>query len=559
MKVRRIFVSALLLVLAFTLVGGAVLAQDGKVLVSAVSMVGGDLETIDPALAQVSSQIEIINQIFVGLTHQNEVTASNEAGVATWDVSEDGTVYTFNITPEISWVNYNAETGEVEQVMDEDGNPRYVTAADFVYGWQRTLTPETGGAYAYVLSSYVVNGNEVLAGEADPADLAVVAVDDYTLEVTTPEAVAFAPSIYGLWMARAQPQWAIEEFGDLWTEPENINTYGPFALSEWAHDESITLVKNPFWAGTEQIPQPALDAVTFRFLDPAAQFAEYQAGTIDAINVPLEEIPRAEADPELSQQLTIGTNPCTYYVGFETTKSPTDNVHLRRALSFAIDRQSIVDNVTRGGQIAAQWFSRPGMSASPTLETHPDLGVQFDVERAQEELALALEDMGLASASELPPITLAYNDAAGHAPIMQAIQQMWAENLGVNAELQAIESTGYFSGLREDAPTAFRAGWCQDYSDANNFMYEVYHSSSEFNYTNFTSEEYDALVEQARVLTDEEERRELYAEANELLVDEIAAIAPIYWYTTVQMTRPEVERTYSITGNEYYFNWDVNR
>src|SRR5690606_17653126 len=108
-------------------------------------------------------------------------------------------------------------------------------------------------------------------------DLGIVAVDDYTLEVTQPEPVGFANNIHGLWMADAQPQWAIEAAGDEWTEPENINTFGPFALAAWDHDVSLTLVKNPFWPGTEAAPQAQIDRIEFMFLDPLTQYNEYLA------------------------------------------------------------------------------------------------------------------------------------------------------------------------------------------------------------------------------------------------------------------------------------------
>ncbi|MFQ3567455.1 MAG: peptide ABC transporter substrate-binding protein [Aggregatilineales bacterium] len=557
-RASRLISLLVLAALLLAVVGGVGGQSDYKVLRTGLSMVGADLETIDPALAQTVSQIEIINQMFIGLTHQNNLTASVEPGIATWEVSEDGLVYTFSIIPEIPWVRYNADTGEVEMVMDEEGRPRRVTAQDFVFGWRRTLDPATGGAYSYVLAGNVAGGNEFNAGEVGPEALGIVALDEHTLQVTAAEPVAFAVSIFGLWMARAQPEWAIEEAGDLWTEPEYINTYGPYTLKEWAHDESITLIKNPFWPGTETVPQARIDEIIFRFLSPAAQFAEFQAGNLDASSVPLEEIPRIEADPVLSQQYTIGTNPCTYYVGFDVTEAPVDNVHLRRALSAAIDRVAIVENVTRGGQIAAQWFSRPGLTAAPTLETHPDLGMKFDLELAQAEMALALETMGLSSPAELPTLVLTYNDAAGHAAIMQAMQQMWVDAFGVNVELSQRESAGYFSGLRQDAPMMYRAGWCQDYSDASNFLYDVFRSDSEFNYTGYANPEFDALVDRARVLRDEAERLELYVQAEEILINEGAAIIPIYWYTTNQLTAPNVERTYSITGNEYYYFWDIN-
>jgi oligopeptide transport system substrate-binding protein len=548
-----------ILIVALMLGAMSVHAQDErKVLISGVSMVGGDPETIDPGLTQASQENQINQEMFIGLTHQDEETGDVVPGIAeSWDISEDGTVITYHLIQDIPWVRYNAETDAVEQVMDESGNPRYVTANDLVYGWQRNLSAELASPYAYVITPYVLNGVEYNAGEAAAEDLGVKAIDDYTFEVTMPEAVGFAPSIHGLWTADPMPQWAIEEGGDSWTEAEYINTYGPFALKEWAHDESVTLVKNPFWPGTDHVPQASIDEIQMRFLDPQAQFAEYQAGTIDAITIPLEALDQVNADATLSAEKSTGTQLCTYYVGYNIEKAPMDNVHLRRALSYAVDRQSIVDNVTKGGQIPARWFARPGLTAAPTLETNPDLGITLDVDMAQAELQLALDEMGLASAADLPAITLAYNDSSGHAAIMQAIQQMWTDNLGITAQLSAMDPTTYFSIMNEDATQSYRSGWCNDYPDANNFDNDVFHSGSTQNGTNYASDAFDALVDQARLETDTDVRRDLYVQAENLLVVEDAAIIPIYWYTTNQLTKPYVERTYAITGREAFEKWDI--
>ncbi|MBI5668625.1 MAG: peptide ABC transporter substrate-binding protein [Chloroflexi bacterium] len=558
MKRLRWFTPLLVCALLLTLVIG-VSAQDApKSVVTGLHMVGGDLPTIDPHIAETSASIEVVNQIFIGLTNQDATTANMEMGLAeSMDVSEDGKTFTFHLMQNVPWVRYNPDTDAVEEVTDENGNVRYVNAQDVVAGIQRALAPETASPYAYVPVPYIVGAAEYNSGDGSWEDVAVKALDDFTVEITSPDAVSFAPSIYGLWVLRPVPTWAVEEGGDSWTEVEYINTNGPYALKEWAHDESITLIKNPFWPGTDAIPQAKIDEVVFRFLDPQQQFAEYLAGTMDAVQVPLEEIERVKADATLSQEYVVGNQPCTYYIGFDNTEAPMDNAHLRLAFSAAIDRQSIVDNVTRGGQIPAQWFARPGLTAAPTLETHPDLGIKYDPERAKAELALALEELGLSSVDELPPLTLSYNDSSNHGAIMQAIQQMWTENLGITVTLTAMEPSTYFSSISEDAPIIYRAGWCQDYSDANNFDYDVLYSKSSQNDPGWNNPEYDALVEQARLESDVEVRRELYAQAEDILVNQGAGIAPIYWYTINFLIKPHIEYPPSVTGNEAYFEWDV--
>lgn len=552
------FVGLALVVMMLMSLTLGVSAQEPKVLNTALGMVGGDLNTIDPSLSEVSGEIQMIDEMFIGLTGQGEADGALLAGLASsWEVSDDGLVFTFHMMEGVPWVHYNAESGAVEQVMDDMGNPRFVTANDVVYAWKRTLDPATASSYAFVPAEFIVNGQAFNGGEATADDLGVRAVDDYTVEITSPVAVSFAPYIYGLWMVRPMPAWAIEAGGDSWTEPEYYNTYGPFALKEWQHDVSITLIKNPFWPGSESSPQAILDEVIFHFLDPQAAMAEYEAGTLDAANPPTEEMDRVKTDPTLSSELVIGNRDCTYYLGVNQEKAPLgDNVHLRRALSLAVDRQSIVDNVTKGGQQPARWFARPGLIAAPTMETYPDAGIGFDAAAAQEELAMALEELGLASVSDVPSITLAYNDSSGHAAIAQAIQQMWKDTLGIEAQLSAMDPTTYFSVVSEDAPQIYRSGWCSDYPDADNFLRVVFRSDSSQNDPNFSNAEFDALVDQARAETDLETRRGLYAQADSLLVNEVGII-PIYWYTTVQLTKPNVERTYPALGSQRYEKWDL--
>jgi len=540
------------------LVVSGVGAQDGKILVTGLNMVGADPDnSLDPSLSSTVQSIQILDELYIGLTHLNEINAAVEPGMTTdWTISEDGLVYTFNLLQNVPWVRYNAETGAVEEVADESGAVRYVTANDFITGITRTLDPATGGDYAYVLAPYIVNGAEFNAGEAAAEDLGIRAVDDWTLEITAPEAVGFAINIYGLWMARAQASWMLDEFGDSWVEAENRQSYGPFAMKSWNHDQDITLIKNPFWPGTDAVPQPALDEVVFRLLDDTAQFAEYQAGTMQAAVPPSAEIDRIKADTVLSEQYYAGFDSCSLYYGFNWEKAPFDNVNIRKAFSLAIDRDSVVNDVTRDGRIASRWYSRPGITGAPTLENNPDLGVSFDPDGAKAALEAGLADLGLSSAADLPPITLGFGDTEYNNLVAQAVQQMWAETLGVDVQLSAMETTTYFDVIEVDAPQIFRAAWCMDYPDANNFLYETTRSDSPNNYTNWSNAEFDALVDEARVSTDQAARAEMYARAEEILVAEDYALAPIFWYVTRQVVSPDVARTYSAIGLERYEKWD---
>lgn len=546
-------------------------AQDDMENVIRTDFGPSDVPTLDPALATDSNSIQILNETYIGLTMLDDLTAATIPGMAeSWELTDNGdgtSTWTFTLRQGIPWVRYNAATGAVEEVLDDAGNVRYVTAHDFDYGWRRTLNPNTGGEYAYVLAYEVLGGAEYHFQEvgADGAlaigddTLGFGATDDYTFFVTTDAAKESQLSVYGMWMARPQPQWAIEAAGELWIEPENFVAYGPFALWEWNHAEFISIIKNPFWPGTAEIPASQVDGVQFFFLDSVTALAEYEAGNLDTLDeVDSASLPRIQTDPTLSAELNIGAGACTYYYGFSMGVEPFTNVHIRRAFSFAVDRERIVNEVTMGGQIPATFFTLPTLNASPQPDQMEELGfgIGYDPEAAVEELEIGMEEMGYASVADIPPVSLLYNTSEGHRRIAEAIRDMWSETLGIEVQLVNQDFAVYLD-QRGTFPV-WRAGWCFDYPDTHNFLFDVFSTTGQSD-TGYSSPEFDALVEQAATETDAEVRRDLYAQAEQLLVYEDAAMIPIYWYSDLEMTKPYLERTYAVDNSEQFENWSFNR
>ena len=187
---------------------------------------GAEPPTLDPALATDTTSVFCDKQLFLGLTAFEKDTPNVIPELATeWSVSGDGLVWTFKMRDDVKWVNYNPETKETKEVGT-------VNAHDVVYGVKRTINPETASDYAYVL--YIIKGGEAAnTGEGSLDDVAVRAVDDYTVEFTLESPAPYFPAIAGMWVARPVPQAAIEEHGEQWTEPGNIVTNGPYMLESW--------------------------------------------------------------------------------------------------------------------------------------------------------------------------------------------------------------------------------------------------------------------------------------------------------------------------------------
>jgi oligopeptide transport system substrate-binding protein len=517
---------------------------------------GADFNTLDPALVWGGPPAQVVTEAFVGLTRQNEETSEIEPGMATsWDVSADGLVWTFQLRTDVPWVRYNPAIGRVEQVNAVGGQVRTVTAHDFEYGIKRVLDPGTESGNGGILHP-IEGAEDFNAGDGPSSAVGVKALDDSTLEIRLVEPAGYLDVIADTWVMLAQPEWQITAHGDEWTETGNFQGYGPYVLKEWAHDSHLTLVKNPYWPGTEGTPQPTVEEITWTLMDDAdALLAEYQRGNLDVIELPTDVLDAAQADPQLAAQIAVQPNLCTYYYGFNTRKPPFDDPIVRLAFSLAVGRQALIDDVVEGNQKPARWFSPPGLRAAPTAEEHPALGVAYEPEEARSLLDQVYPDRSL-----MPPVTLAFPAFGQHEAIAAAVQAMWAENLDVEVELEPAANYGdYLTLLKTDAPQIWRLGWCQYYADTHCFLSYLFHSDADYsNYTNWSSSAFDALAEQAAVSTDTAERAEWYAQAEDILVRQDAVVIPLYWYAKSALTQLYIHRTYSqIHGIERFEKWAV--
>lgn len=556
----------------------AVPAPDEEVGKKILKLTGGasDIPSIDPSHATQVIEIQVIGSTSIGLVRQNEMTAEIEKGLATsYDDSPDGLEYTFQLMENVPWVKWDANLGEVVKVQACDGTDRLVTAEDFKYGVLRTLDPRVASEYAYVLTPYLEGADEYNSASIDDeaqleelaAAVGVEVIDPQTIKFTFINPGVYNLNLIGLWVAHAQPKWLIEgddcteARGDRWTEQGFYQGYGPFTLKEWYHDYYMTLVKNPFWPGTEEVPAAKIDEVRMTFLDVSTSFAEFEAGNLDSSSIPAGDMDRIIANPDyvemIEQVYTLGTE----FYAFNTQLAPTDDVRVRRALSLAIDRTAVVENVNKSG-IVAPFFTNPGVAGAPKPEQYPDLGIKFDPAAAKALLDEYLAEKGLTA--EQLKITLLFNTTEMNKKRAEAIQAMWKENLGVTVELINQERKVYLAMRTEGKENIYRSSWVQDYPDANNFLFEVFGPGAGYQdvvdwYEGEAYDQFVSLISEAAQEADPDKRVALYAQAENILTYEQAIVAPLYWYSDRVLIQPYVNDLPSITGYDHWEKWDIEK
>jgi ABC-type oligopeptide transport system substrate-binding subunit len=486
---------------------------------------GSEPPSLDPGLASDTTSANILLNIMDPLVKLDEDLNPIPAAAESFETSEDGLTVTFVLRDGLKWSN---------------GDP--VVAGDFEYAWKRTISPELAADYAYQFAG-IVGANEYTGCDAKKDDCAalrekvgVTAVDDKTLEVklTTPQPWFVQQAAHHSFLAVNKK--AVDQFGDKWTEAANIVTNGPFKLERWEHNSAIDLVKNEEWRDADSVK---LTRVNGRLInDPITAVQAFEAGEVDVLYqaLPPSEISRLKETPEYEQYPGLGT----FYYAFNVENIP--DVNQRRAMSLAIPRQSIIDNVAQGGQLPATGFTPEGMPGFDAINPEsPWLPAEPDIEQAKE----------LMSQVDNPKtnVTIYTNDSGANPDIAVAVQAAMKE-IGIDSTIKQQEFQQYleFLGPPPNKDVDFyRLGWIGDFVDAINFL-ELWKCDSGNNSTNYCNKEYDALIEEARGTEDNDARYELYGQAEELLWGEDGdlPVSPIYFYTYTNLERENIKESFSV-------------
>ncbi|MBL0576645.1 peptide ABC transporter substrate-binding protein [Aeromonas caviae] len=480
-----------------------------------VRNIGTEPASIDPQMVEESAGSDVVNDLFEGLYTLDGNGKLQAAGALGYELDATGTVYTFKLRPDAKWSN---------------GEP--VTAADYVYGWQRAADPKNASNYAWFIElTGVANASEVVQGKRSPDALGIKALDDYTLQITLKNPVPFFLKTLSHYTTFPAPKATIEKFGHEWVKPANIVSNGAFALKEWTPNERLIAERNTHYWDNEHT---VLNKVIYlEIVSDTAAYNRYRASELHYTTYPLEQYQQIKR--QSPEELVSAPMLATYYYVFNTQRKPFDDVRVRKALSLAIDRDTITEKILGQGQLSA--FSLTPPSVDGFELKRPASELMSKEERIKQAKAL----LGEAGYGPDKPLTvdILYNTNEGHKKIALAISSMWKHNLGVKAELNNMEWKTMVSALNEGDFGVSRYSWNGDYNDASTFL-DIMTSSSSANSGKWFNKEYDALLAKAHDAKDPAERNRLYQQA-EVLIDEEAPIAPVYFYVKSRLLKPNVK------------------
>jgi len=491
--------------------------------------VGAEPETLDPAASTGMIEGTVQMALFEGLVR---LDANEEPipGIAEkWDISDDELTYTFHLR-DAKWSNGDT-----------------VTAQDFEFAWKRLLDPEMANYYAFQLY-YLVNGEEYNAGEANAEDVGVKALDEKTLEVKLVAPTPYFLSLTAFSNLYPVNQKVVEANNDWHTSPEDYVSNGPFKLVEWEHNQKLILVKNENYWAADDVKLETLIMTTVE--SDTTQLTMFDTDQIDIAEFPpLQEMSRLLEEKKATIHPDLGV----YFYSFNTDVEPLGDVRVRKALSLAVNRQSLIDNVTQAFEKPAYAIVPYGVKDIDSTDFRENGGDYFEEDLDQAKRLLS--EAGFPGGEGFPTLKVLYNTSEAHQQIAEAIQEMWKTNLGINVELTNQEGGVYSKSINVGDYEIGRAGWNPDYNDAMTYLDIWVNSDLTMYYTGWSNPVYDQLIREAKTGLDAAARSKALHDAEVILLDEMP-IMPIFFYTNQNLYKPWVKGVLVPTlGSFQEFRW----
>ncbi|HZP20643.1 MAG TPA: peptide ABC transporter substrate-binding protein [Bauldia sp.] len=430
-----------------------------------------DPESLDPHKTSTVYEAHILRDLFEGLVMQDAKSGLIPGAAESWKISDDGKVYTFKLGADRVW---------------SDGTP--VTADDFVYSFQRLEDPATAAEYASML--YVIkNAEEINSGKAKPEEIGVKAIDQKTLEITLT-----APTPYFLEMLTHQATYpvnkaSIEKLGADWIKPGNLVSNGAFTLAEFVPNDHIKLVKNPKFHDAANVKLDVVNYIPTE--DRSTAMKRYEAGELDSNDdIPTEQL--ADLRQKFGDQIKIGPYLGTYYYAVKWDKQPWSNVKLRRAISEAIDRDFLAEQVWKNTMIPAYSMVPPGIAGYTPAEADYAKMDQLDRE---DEAKKILTELGYGPDHPLK-LEIRYNTSENHKNTAVAIQEQ-LKPLGIEVTMVNTDTKTHYGYLEQHGDFDYaRGGWIADYKDPESFL-GIARAASGNNYSVYKNPKFEDLMDKA--------------------------------------------------------------
>ncbi len=457
-------------------------------------------------------ELQVLRDLYEGLQTQGPDGKVLPGVAASWE-NKDNRQFTFHLRQDARWSN---------------GDP--VRAADFVYGWRKLVDPREAATFAWFAQlARFDKVDDIVAGKLAPDALGVEAVDDHTLKVTLSQPVPYFLSLLTHPSLSPLHQASMEQYGNQWTQPGKLVGNGAFVLSHRVVNEKLELTPNPYyWDRAHTV----LTRVTFVPINQeSAATHRYLAGDLHIT----ESFPKEQYQSLMAQipgEVYTPEQLGTYYYAFNTQRPPLNDVRVRQALSYTIDRGLIADKVLGTGEKPAYHFT-PDVTAD--FDPKPNLLSTSSQQSLDERARALLKEAGYGPSNPLK-LTLLYNTAEIHKKMALAIANQWKQKLGARVELTNQEWKTYLDSRQSGQFEVIRSSWVADYNDPSAFL-GLWGSGHSGNMARFANPAYDKLLAQAANSQDPAERARLFDEAEAILQKE-APIAPIYQYTNARLIKP---------------------
>ncbi|WP_025031035.1 peptide ABC transporter substrate-binding protein [Nitratireductor aquibiodomus] len=476
----------------------------------------GDPETLDQHKTSLVAEAHLMRDLYEGLVVY-DAGAKIIPGVAEeWSVSDDGTVYTFNLREDAKWSN---------------GDP--VVAEDFVFSLRRIMTPDTGAKYANILYP-IKNAEAINKGEMEPDQMGVKAVDDRTLEITLEQPTPFFLELLTHQTGLPVNPKAVEAHGTDFVQPENIVTNGAYKLVSFTPGDKIVMEKNENFHDADSVQIDRIEYIPFE--DRATCVRRFEAGEVmSCSDLPTEQIKSMKE--RLGDQVRISPYLGTYYYSLNMKREAMSDPKVRQALAMVIDREFLGDEIWAGAMLPAYSLVPPGIGNYEGGGSQADWAEMSLLDREDK----AIELMKEAGYGPDNPVTveLAYNNSENHKNTATAIADMW-KPLGVNVEFNVRDLSAHYANLRDQKDfDVARAGWIGDYSDPQNFLFLVESDNTGFNYAQYENPDYDALMDKAAAETDLVKRADILREAEAMFMADMPYI-PLLFYSSLSLVSPKL-------------------